>query len=85
MICYSSLVFRDIEITKHQYSRTKIGKNYGSARIEAEFYPRGNPLLNLSEAQKELLQTEYKKAVERLIAEQGVWQEANNLYVKAYK
>ncbi|HEY9768708.1 MAG TPA: hypothetical protein V6C71_09450 [Coleofasciculaceae cyanobacterium] len=47
---------------------------YGSVRIEQEFYPRGNPLLNLSQAQKELLQAEYKKAVEQLIADRGVWQ-----------
>jgi hypothetical protein len=39
----------------------------------------------LSEAQKQLLQTEFKKAVDRLIAEQGIWQEAINLYVKAWK
>ena len=77
--------FQNIVIEKHQYRRYKIDKNYASTRIENEFYPRGNPLLNLSEAQKELLQAEYKKAVERLIAEQGIWQEAINLYVKAWK
>ena len=77
--------FKDIAIEKHLYSRTKIGDNYSSTRLEREFYPRGNPLSNLSEAQKELLQVEYTKAVTQLIAEHGVWQEANNLYVKAYK
>lgn len=77
--------FRNIEIAKHQYSKSKISDNYGSARIEQEFYPRGNPLSNLSEAQKELLQAEYKKAIEQLIAERGVWQESTNLYVKAFK
>jgi hypothetical protein len=39
----------------------------------------------LPEAQKQLLQAEYKKAVDRLIAEQGIWQEAISLYVKAWK
>ena len=77
--------FHNIEIKKHLFRREKINDNYGSARIEKEFYPRGNPLLNLSEAQKELLQAEYKKAVEQLIAERGVWQESINLYVKAWK
>ena len=77
--------FRDIAIEKYLYSRTKIGDNYSFTRLEREFYPRGNPLSNLSEAQKELLQVEYTKAVTKLIAEQGVWQEANNLYVKAYR
>ena len=76
--------FKDIAIEKYLYSRTKIDNNY-STRLEREFYPRGNPLSNLSEAQKELLQVEYTKAVTQLIAERGMWQEANNLYVKAYK
>ena len=77
--------FQNIEIEKHQYQRYKIDRNYASTRIEKEFYPRGNPLLNLSKVQKELLQAEYKKAVDRLIAEQGIWQEVINLYVKAWK
>ena len=77
--------FRDVAIEKHQYSRAKINHNYGSTRIEQEFYPRGNPLLALSEAQKKLLQAEYKKAVEQLIADRGVWQKSTNLYVKAFK
>ena len=76
--------FQDIEIERHQYSKHKIGKNYDSVRIDREFYPRGNPLSDLSEAQKKLLQAEYQKAVEQLIAE-GVWQENYNLYVKTFK
>ncbi|MGL5795613.1 MAG: class I SAM-dependent methyltransferase, partial [Waterburya sp.] len=77
--------FTDIAIEKHLYSKSKISQNYAAVRIEKEFYPRGNPLLNLSEAQKELLQTEYKKAVEKLIADLGEWQEDINLYIKARK
>ncbi|MDY7013867.1 MAG: class I SAM-dependent methyltransferase [Cyanobacteriota bacterium] len=77
--------FHNIEIEKHQYRRYKIDENYGSTRMEKEFYPRGNPLLSLSEAQKERLQAEYKKAVDQLIADRGVWQEAIHLYVKAWK
>ena len=77
--------FQNIEIERHRYQRYKIGQNYSSTRIEEEFYPRGNPLLGLSEAQKELLQAEYKKAIDGLIAEQGIWQEAHNLYVKGWK
>ena len=77
--------FKNIEIEKHLFRKDKIDYNYGSTQMEKEFYPRGNPLRNLSEAQKELLQTEYRKAVERLIAKQGVWQSAFNWYVKAWK
>ena len=77
--------FKNIVIARYLYSRTKISKNYSSTRLEKEFYPRGNPLSNLPQAQKELLQVEYAKAITQLIAKQGVWQSANNLYVKAYK
>ncbi len=77
--------FQNIEIEKHLFRKDKIDYDYGSTQIEKEFYPRGNPLLNLSEAQKQLLQAEYKKAVDQLLAEQGIWQEAINLYVKAWK
>ncbi|MDJ0712740.1 MAG: class I SAM-dependent methyltransferase [Prochloraceae cyanobacterium] len=78
--------FKDITIDSYQY-RYNIAKNCqdGATRIERDFYPRGNPLLNLSEAQKQLLQVEYKKTVEQLIEKRGVWQDANNLYVKAWK
>ena len=77
--------FRQIKIEKHLFRKEKIDYDYGSTQIENEFYPRGNPLLCLSETQKKLLQAEYKKAVDQLIEEQGVWQEAINLYVKAWK
>ena len=77
--------FRNIKLERHQYSKHKISKNYDSVRIDREFYPRGNPLLELSEVQKKLLQAEYQKAIEQSIAEQGEWRENNNLYVKAYK
>ena len=77
--------FQNIEIEKHLFRREKINDNYGSVQIEQEFYPRGNPFLHLSEAQKQLLQAEYKKAVDQLIADRGIWQEAINLYVKAWK
>lgn len=77
--------FRNIEIEKHLYSKSKISENYGSARIEQQLYPRGNPLANLSTAQADLLQVEYQKAVKQLIADRGEWQENMNLYVKARK
>ena len=77
--------FRNIKIEKHLFRQEKIDYDYGSTQIENEFYPRGNPLIYLSEEQKRLLQAEYKKAVDRLITEQGICQKAINLYVKAWK
>ena len=77
--------FRDIEIERHRYSKSKIDDNYDLVRIEREFYPRGNPLSNLSETQSKLLQAQYKKAIDLEIAKRGQWRENYNLYVKAYK
>ena len=77
--------FKNIEIESHQFSKSKISQNYDSVRIEREFYPRGNPLMNLSAAQKEQLQAAYKQTVKQLISEGGIWRENNNLFVKAYK
>ena len=77
--------FHNIEIEKHLFRTEKINPNYASTQIENEFYPRGNPLIDLSQTQKQLLQAEYTKAVDRLIAERGEWQDAINIYVKAWK
>ncbi|MEO1690152.1 MAG: hypothetical protein AAFR63_01300 [Cyanobacteria bacterium J06631_6] len=49
------------------------------------FYPRGNPLINLSNAQRELLLTEYQKAIAPQIIKDGVWQDSTTLYVQAGK
>jgi ubiquinone/menaquinone biosynthesis C-methylase UbiE len=57
--------FKNIEIEKHLFRREKIDYDYGSTQIEKEFYPRGNPLLNLSEAQKKLLQAERQPTKKR--------------------
>lgn len=77
--------FQNIEITESLFRTEKINPNYASAQIENEFYPRGNPLINLSQEQKELLQVEFTKAVDLLIKESGIWQKSMNLYVKARK
>ena len=77
--------FHNIEIAKHLFRTNKINSDYGLARIENDFYPRGNPLLNLSEADLKLLQVEYQKAIDLLIADGEEQQEAYNLYVKAWK
>lgn len=77
--------FQNIEITKQLFRTEKINPNYASAQIENEFYPRGNPLTDLSQEQRQLLQAEFTKAVDHLLEESGVWQKSMNLYVKARK
>ena len=49
------------------------------------FYPRGNPLVNLTEAQKDSLSAEYLKAVKAQSTRDGVWQDSTTLYVQARK
>ena len=49
------------------------------------FFPRGNPLTDLTEAQKELLMTEYQKAIAPQLTKDGIWQDSTTLYVKARK
>lgn len=76
--------FARIEIKKRLYTRSLIS-NHNSTRIERGFYPRGNPLLNFSEIQLELLQAEYQKALTELVATEGLWLESYNFYVKTFK
>ncbi|MGB3694664.1 MAG: class I SAM-dependent methyltransferase [Spirulinaceae cyanobacterium] len=76
--------FKDIVIELER-SGKYVNNDYVSAWDGQDFYPRGNPLLNLSLQQRELLQAEYKSAIAELVTEQGVWQDSSTLYVKARK
>ncbi|MEL6441709.1 MAG: class I SAM-dependent methyltransferase [Cyanobacteria bacterium J06621_8] len=77
--------FQNIEIEQYQFRKYRIDQNYGAGLLAQDFYPRGNPLLNLSQAQQKLLQAEYNKAIDSIITKQGVWQSAFNFFVKASK
>jgi len=49
------------------------------------FYPRGNPLSQLSEQQLEQLQTEFRAEVEQLAVNEGVWQDMTTFFIRARK
>ncbi|CAA9583587.1 hypothetical protein AVDCRST_MAG81-3399 [uncultured Synechococcales cyanobacterium] len=49
------------------------------------FYPRGNPISQLSEHQLEQLQTEFRVEVEQLAVKEGVWQDMTTFFVRARK
>ena len=59
--------------------------NFAMAWRGQNFYPRGNPLANLSDVQRELLLVEYRKAIEPELTDDGVWQDSTTLYVQARK
>jgi len=76
--------FTDIKV---EIDRTKRFKknDFAMAWRGANFYPRGNPLENLSDAQRELLLAEYQEAIKPQLHKDGVWQDSTTLYVQARK
>jgi ubiquinone/menaquinone biosynthesis C-methylase UbiE len=49
------------------------------------FYPRGNPLVNLSFDQLEQLKAEYQREIEKLVTDRGIWYERTTFFVQAGK
>ena len=76
--------FANVQIEIDRTKRFRTGDSTKGWRGE-NFYPRGNPLINLTDAQKDLLAAEYLKAVEPQLTPDGVWQDSTTLYVQARK
>ncbi|MEL6930071.1 MAG: methyltransferase type 11, partial [Cyanobacteria bacterium J06600_6] len=76
--------FSDIEVEIDRTKRFRTGNPNIGWRGD-NFYPQGNPLVNLTEAQKDLLAAEYLKVVKPQLTEDGVWQDSTTLYVQARK
>ena len=76
--------FADIRIEIDRTRRFK-KDDFAMAWRGQNFYPRGNPLANLSDAQRELLLAKYQKAIAPQLTEDGVWQDSTTLYVQARK
>ena len=78
--------FKDIVVElDHCGKYINTNSNYLTAWDEQDFYPRGNPLCNLSLEQKAKLQADYQKEIAKLIREEGIWQDTTTLYVKSCK
>lgn len=80
--------FEDIEIEIDRSGKYIVDNyyNYGFSSWDGQdFYPRGNPLLNLSLEQKTILQAEYQKAIAALETDKGIWLDSTTLYIKARK
>ncbi|MDJ0736841.1 MAG: methyltransferase domain-containing protein [Nostocaceae cyanobacterium] len=78
--------FRDIKIeiqpSGEYLSLTGNNNPFLNWRGES-FYPRGNPLLELSEMELEQLQTEYRTEIQKLATPEGVWLDRTTYYVIA--
>ncbi len=78
--------FKNIEIEVDRTKRLRPLTNCYDTHWHGQgFFPRGNPLTNLTTAQKELLMTEYQKAIADCVTDKGIWQDSTTLYVRAYK
>ena len=77
--------FKYITIEIERSGKYIINNNYVSSWDGQDFYPRGNPLLNLSSEQRIRLQNEYRKMISELVTEDGIWLDSTTLYVKARK
>lgn len=77
--------FQNIEVKTEQFGQYL---NLNDRRISwngGGFYPRGNPLLQLSQEQLEQLQVEYRAEVERLATDKGVWYDITTFFVLGRK
>ena len=77
--------FKDIAIEIDRSGKYILNNDYVYYWDRKDFYPRGNPLSNLSFEQRIRLQAEYKKAIAELVTEQGIWLDSTTLYVTARK
>ncbi|MGL6338962.1 MAG: class I SAM-dependent methyltransferase, partial [Waterburya sp.] len=76
--------FENIEIEIDRTRRLRSNNDYYTTSWHGQgFFPRGNPLLNLTEAEKQLLLIKYQKAIADYITDEGVWQDSTTLYVRA--
>lgn len=80
--------FRDIKIEIEESGEylnlTDSHNNFLNWRGKS-FYPRGNPLLELSEVELDRLQAEYQAEIQKLVTTEGVWLDRTTYFVLARK
>ncbi|MEL7008338.1 MAG: methyltransferase domain-containing protein [Cyanobacteria bacterium J06588_4] len=79
--------FKDIEVESDRRGEYVVEDNYTVDIQWADNHlsPQGNPLVNLTDAQKQQLQKAYQKAINERVTAQGLWRDRSALYVKARK
>ncbi|MDJ0617329.1 MAG: methyltransferase domain-containing protein [Calothrix sp. MO_192.B10] len=80
--------FRDMQIEIEPFgeylSLNDTNKVFLNWRGES-FYPRGNPLVQLTETQLDKLQAEYRAEMEKLATNEGVWLDRTTYFILARK
>ena len=79
--------FKDIEIESERLGEYLVRDDYSVDIQWAEEHlsPQGNPLVDLTDAQKQQLQKAYQKAIDERVTEKGLWCDRSLLFVKAHK
>ena len=87
--CYDLLEqagFRDISLKIEPSGKYRNFKDNGLSWKSFNLIFKGNPLLsNPSPEQLDQLQVEYKSEIEKLVTEQGVWEDTTTFFVRARK
>ena len=79
--------FKDIEIELERLGKYVVRDDYSVDIKWADNHlsPQANPLVNLTDAQKQQLQEAYQQAIEERVTEKGLWCDRSLLFVKAHK
>lgn len=77
--------FHNIEIKTEQFGDYLSLSDRKMSWSGGGFYPRGNPLSQLSQAQLAQLQAEFRAEVEKLATDKGVWYDITTFFVVARK
>jgi arsenite methyltransferase len=77
--------FKDIQLEVEPSGKYLAPQDLRVNSIVDSFYPRGNPLVNLSGDRLKLLQTEYQQALQQLITEKGIWYDGTTFFVRVRK
>ena len=79
--------FKDIKIKLERLGKYAERDEYsvGIEWAEQHLSPQANPLVNLTDSQKQQLQKAYQAAIEERVTEDGLWCDRSLLFVKAHK
>ena len=77
--------FKQIEIEIERSGKYLSTDSYIMSWDGRDFFPRGNPLFNLSTTELAKLQLEYQQEVKKLVTDKGVWLDTTKLFVRSRK
>jgi len=79
--------FKDVEIESERRGEYIVRDDYAVDIQWAENHlsPQENPLVNLTDVQKQQLQSAYQREIDKRVTEKGLWRDRTALFVKAHK